>query len=194
MLPFIRDEEHRKGRSGCVQILDTKICQAQKALNTDSRTNYAVKYATARGHLRSGFLCQEAFASNLQDKNEACPVSMANPAAATSGEIRNAKIQKNPRVRKIRVRNSGAGNGSPNFMDTWKKCVLSAGKPVSIKFLVLEGGGILGLGGGGGGKCRFYFYGRADFSEKSQGFLNVHAGIWAQKVANDRPIFKGGGP
>ena len=28
--------------------------------------------------------------------------------------------QKNPRVRKIRVRNSGAGKGSPNFMDTWK--------------------------------------------------------------------------
>ena len=69
--------------------------------------------------------------------------------------------QKNPRVRKIRVRNSGAGNGCANFMDTWKKCVLSAGKPMSIKFLVL-GGGILGLGGR---KCRFYFYGRADFSE-----------------------------
>ena len=32
---------------------------------------------------------------------------------------------------------------------------------MSIKFLVL-GGGILGLGGG---ECRFYFYGRADFSE-----------------------------
>ena len=58
----------------------------------------------------------------------------------------------------------GAGNGSPNFMDTWKKCVLSAGKPVSIKVLVLGGGGILGFGGGGG-KCRFYFYGRADFSD-----------------------------
>ena len=28
-------------------------------------------------------------------------------------------------------------------MDTWKKGVLSAGKPVSIKFLVLGGGGIL---------------------------------------------------
>ena len=28
--------------------------------------------------------------------------------------------QKNPRVRKIRVRNSGAGNGCANFMDTWK--------------------------------------------------------------------------
>ena len=30
-------------------------------------------------------------------------------------------FQKNPRVRKIRVRNSGAGNGCANFMDTWKK-------------------------------------------------------------------------
>ena len=28
------------------------ICQAQKAENTDPRTTYAVKYATARGHLR----------------------------------------------------------------------------------------------------------------------------------------------
>ena len=34
---------------------------------------------------------------------------------------------------------------------------------MSIKFLVLRGGGISVLGGGG--KCRFYFYGRADFSE-----------------------------
>ena len=31
-----------------------------------------------------------------------------------------------------------------------------------IKFLLLGGGGILGFGGGG---CRFYFYGREDFSE-----------------------------
>ena len=48
-------------------------------------------------------------------------------------------------------------------MDTWKNCVLSARKPVSIKFLVL-GGGILGFGGGGE-KRRFYFYGREDFSD-----------------------------
>ena len=66
--------------------------------------------------------------------------------------------QKNPRVRKIHVRNSGAGNGCTNFMDAWKKCGLSAGKPMSIKFRVL--GGFWG-----GGKCRFYFYGRADFSD-----------------------------
>ena len=32
---------------------------------------------------------------------------------------------------------------------------------MSIKFRVLGG-----FFGGGGGECRFYFYGRADFSEK----------------------------
>ena len=31
-----------------------------------------------------------------------------------------AIVQKNPRVRKIRVRNSGARNGCANFMDAWK--------------------------------------------------------------------------
>ena len=31
---------------------------------------------------------------------------------------------------------------------------------MSVKFRVLEGGF-----GGGGGECRFYFYGRADFSD-----------------------------
>ena len=31
---------------------------------------------------------------------------------------------------------------------------------MSIKFRVLGGGGL-----GGGGKCRFYFYGREDFSD-----------------------------
>ena len=42
---------------------------------------------------------------------------------------------------------------------------LSAGKPsMSIKFLVL-GGGHLGFLEGGG-ECRFYFYGRGDFSDK----------------------------
>ena len=71
-----------------------------------------------------------------------------------AGTAKRGFFQKNPRVRKIRVRNSGAGNGCANFMDTRKKCVLSAGKTMSIKFLVL-----------GGGYFGFYFYGRADFSE-----------------------------
>ena len=62
--------------------------------------------------------------------------------------------QKNPRVRKIRVRNSGAGNGCANFMDALKKCLLSAGKTMPVIILLF-----------GGGECRFYFYGRADFSE-----------------------------
>ena len=73
--------------------------------------------------------------------------------------------KKKPRVREIRVRNSGAGNGCANFMDTWKKCLLSAGKPMSITFLVLGEGGVFWVWGGGGGKCRFYFYGRSDFSD-----------------------------
>ena len=46
---------------------------------------------------------------------------------------------------KFFVRNSGAGNGCADFMGAWKKCVLSAGKPMSIKFLVLV---FFFLGGG----------------------------------------------
>ena len=41
-------------------------------------------------------------------------------------------------------------------------CVRSAGKTVSIKFLVL-GGGYFGFGGGG--SADLFFYGREDFSE-----------------------------
>ena len=76
--------------------------------------------------------------------------------------VRIAVNQKNPRVHKIRVRNSGAGNGRANFMDTWKKCVLSAGKPVSIKFRVLGGGGVIWVWGGGG-SADFIFMGAGIF-------------------------------
>ena len=57
--------------------------------------------------------------------------------------------QKNPRVRKISVRNSEAGNGCVNFMDAWKKCVLSPGKTHVHKIPRLGGGGYFGFGGGG---------------------------------------------
>ena len=40
---------------------------------------------------------------------------------------------------------------------------------MSIKFLVLGGGGYFGLGGGG--ECRLYFYGRGDLSDISPGNL-----------------------
>ena len=68
--------------------------------------------------------------------------------------------QKNPfSVRKIRVRNSGAGNGCANFMDTWKKCVLSAGKTIfSIKFPFF---GVFFWGGGG--SADFIFMGARIF-------------------------------
>ena len=55
---------------------------------------------------------------------------------------------------------------------------------MSIKFLVL-GGGILGLGGG---KCRFYFYGRGDFSDfnkKNKGDQgHVGSEIGSAQIAN----------
>ena len=44
-----------KRRGGCVRSFghEHDFCQAEKAENTDPRTNYAVKYATVRGHLTS---------------------------------------------------------------------------------------------------------------------------------------------
>ena len=62
----------RKGRGGCVRNIGHKhdFRQAQKTENTDPRTNYAVKYATACGHLKSvdpkrgnsGSVCAETIA------------------------------------------------------------------------------------------------------------------------------------
>ena len=71
-------EVWRKGWGGCVRNIghEHDFCQAQKAENTGPCTNYAVKNATARGHLnrvwelqfsrrevfrnswRTGFLCK----------------------------------------------------------------------------------------------------------------------------------------
>ena len=62
--------------------------------------------------------------------------------------------QKNPRVRKFFVRNSGAGNGCVNFMDTWKNAFFLQEKPMSIKFVVL-GGGVFWVFGGGGADSIF---------------------------------------
>ena len=81
-------------------------------------------------------------------------------ARSPNSRFKFVNSQKNPRVRKIRVRNSGAGKGSANFMDAWKNAFFLREKPMSIKFRVLRGGY---FGFWGGGKCRFYFYGRADF-------------------------------
>ena len=79
-------------------------------------------------------------------------------AGATPGVL----VQKNPRVRKIFVRNSGAGNGCANFMGAWKKCVLSAGITHVHKIPPVRGGdGILGFGGGG--SADFIFMGARIF-------------------------------
>ena len=72
-------------------------------------------------------------------------------------------FQKNPfSVRKICVRNSGAGNGCASFMDTWKNASVLQEKHVH-KIPRFRGGVFWVFGGGG--ECRFYLYGRADFSD-----------------------------
>ena len=67
------------------------------------------------------------------------------------------KSQKNPRVRKIFCPQFWGRKWLRQFYGRLEKCVLSAGKPMSIKFLLLGGGGFWG------GECRFCFYGRKDF-------------------------------
>ena len=72
------------------------------------------------------------------------------------------RYQKNPRVRKIFVRNSGPGNGCANFMDAWKNASVLREKARSIKFLVLGGGRYFRFGGGGG-STYFIFMGAGIF-------------------------------
>ena len=79
---------------------------------------------------------------------------------------KSVKNQEKPRVCKIRVRNSGAGNGCANFMDAWKNALFLQEKPMSIKFRVLGGGVFWVFGGGGGGSGDFIFMGAGIFLKK----------------------------
>ena len=75
------------------------------------------------------------------------------------------KNQKNPRVRKIFVRNSGVGNGCANCMGAWKNAFFLQAKPMSIKFLLL---GVFGGGSWGGGSADFIFMGAGIFLTKKK--------------------------
>ena len=73
------------------------------------------------------------------------------------------EYQKNPRVRKIFVRTSGAGNGCANFMDAWKNASVLQEKAMSMKFLVLGGGiwcffGVFFWGGKRGGRSADFIF------------------------------------
>ena len=72
-------------------------------------------------------------------------------------------ISESPRVRKIRVRNSGAGNGCVNFMGAWENAFFLQEKPMSIKFLVLGGGGVFWVFFGGGGVPILFLWARGFF-------------------------------
>ena len=67
-------------------------------------------------------------------------------------------IQKNPRVHKNFVRNSGAGNGCANFMDAWKNAFFLQEKN-HVHKIPRSRGGVFWVWGGGGGSADFIFMG-----------------------------------
>ena len=73
---------------------------------------------------------------------------------------------------KFSARNSGAGNGCANFMGAWKNAFFLQEKAMSIKFLVLGGGGVFGFLGGGGG-ADYIFLGARIFLNCS--FQGLHS-------------------
>ena len=91
------------------------------------------------------------------------------------------------------VRDSGAGNGCANFMDEWKNAFFSAGKTHVHKIPRFRQGGGWVLGGGGG-KCRFYFYGREDFSdsEKEETKAICNPNSTAEAYMGDRLVSSAG--
>ena len=81
-------------------------------------------------------------------------------------------IQKNPRVRKIRVRNSGAGNGCANFMDTWKNAFFLQ-ENLHVRKIPRLGGGNFGFLGGGG-SADFIFMGAGIFLKEMDTFRTLY--------------------
>ena len=69
------------------------------------------------------------------------------------------------------VRDSGAGNGCANSMGAWKHAFFLQEKAMSVhKIPRFRGGGVFWVFGGG--ECRFYFYGREDFSDTWKGVVS----------------------
>ena len=147
-----------------------------KAENTDPRTNYAVKYGTARGHLTS----QPFSVLNTEDprvgvRDIPAPGSLMYqkyPAQklhlqAVFFEARESENVS--RVPKFLPAILGPEIAAPILWASGKIAFFLHGNPHAHKIPRFRGGGGIGIFfGGGGGKCRFYFYGREDFSERSR--------------------------
>ena len=87
-------------------------------------------------------------------------------ASDCSPELAFCFIQKNPRVRKIVSAILGPEMAAPILWTPGKMRPLCRKNHVHKIPRFGGGGGILGFFlGGGGGECRFYFYGREDFSD-----------------------------
>ena len=69
-----------------------------------------------------------------------------------------------------------------------EKCVLSAGKPMPIKFLVLRGGGIFWDFGGRGREFRFYLYGREDFLRVRRTDPFLFMGVGCAPLSLRKPV------
>ena len=64
---------------------------------------------------------------------------------------------------------------------------------MSIKFLVLRGGGGVFWVWGGGGESRFYFYGRADFSEICGFSSDLYPKVTFESIFRVSEFFRGFG-
>ena len=103
---------------------------------------------------------------SLRCPSLACP-PLGSPDFSTLPGI--TDIQKNPRVRIIFCPQFWGRKSLRHFYGRLEQ-MPSLGR----------GGGIwlfFGGGGGGGGKCRFYFYGREDLSERYQKLQNTQLGV-----------------
>ena len=81
----------------------------------------------------------------------------SSPKQISSGSIRKILVSV-----KFVTAILGPEMGAPILWTRGQNALFLQEKPMSVKFLVWGGGG--GTLGFGGGECRFYFYGRADFS------------------------------
>ena len=84
---------------------------------------------------------------------------------------------------KFFVRNSGAGNGCANFMGAWKNVFFLQENRHVHKIPRFGGGGRIW---GFGGECRFYFYGRGDFSDFRRALNGMRLVTRAGKAKNCR--------
>ena len=120
------------------------------------------------------------------------PGTEPEPENGTVGTLEGPTFRKNPRVRKIFCPQFWGWKWLRQFYGRLKNAFFLQEKAMSIKFLVLGGGGIWVFFGG---ECRFYFYGREDFSEtcklRHASVFSTHSDTQAVPAFHCTQMFKG---